>query len=119
MPIPSLALIILSAILAGIAVFAKRLSLRLAAGFICLLFLGIIYLTLHGSFARLLGGESFAARLPLWQETLTMMQHHSFTGLGLGCWALVYEAGDVISPVFWLLGILLVLSHRLLTEQPT
>jgi hypothetical protein len=93
----ALALVILIAVLAGIAVFSAQPRTRLIAGIACLSFTIITFVLTWDSIQSLLAWDSITGRLPIWGDTLDMLADAPLAGLGLGCWALTYHGTAVIT----------------------
>lgn len=93
----ALALVIVAAILFGVAIFGKRTRTRIASGLICLALLGTVSFLVQESVPRLFSGESVDGRLPRWETTASLLYDSPLTGLGLGAWALTYHGTEVIT----------------------
>ncbi|OGO09223.1 MAG: hypothetical protein A2Y61_03350 [Chloroflexi bacterium RBG_13_60_13] len=93
----ALALVILIAVLAGIAVFSAQPRTRLIAGITCLSFIIITFVLIWDSLQSLLAWDSITGRLPIWGDTLQMLADAPIAGLGLGCWALTYYGATAIT----------------------
>jgi hypothetical protein len=93
----ALALVIVVAILIGMAVFGHHTATRLLAGIICLSFLVIVLIVTWESLKSLLTWESISGRLPIWGDTIDMIKNSPLSGLGLGCWALVYHGSATLT----------------------
>jgi hypothetical protein len=78
-----------AAISLGIALFSRRLWLRLLTALGCLLFASAMFLLIEESVERLFAWESIKHRIPLWQDTLDMLGERPITGIGLGAWAVI------------------------------
>ncbi len=83
-------LMIVAAVLSGIAVFSRHTRARIFAAAIFLTFLAIVLIMTWDSLTSLFRLDSISGRLPIWENTAAMLRHSPFTGLGLGCWALAY-----------------------------
>ncbi len=94
----ALSLLIVAAISTGIAIFGRGTTLRIATGFISVFCYLAVFFLVDDSFLRLFAGESVSGRLPRWEWTIHQLGHSPFSGLGLGCWALVYHGSKVITP---------------------
>jgi len=93
----ALAIVILVAVLAGIAVFGAQPRTRLIAAIACLSFIVITLVLTWDSLRSLLAWDSITGRLPIWGDTLDMLADAPLTGLGLGCWALTYHGTAAIT----------------------
>ena len=93
----ALSLIILVAILAGMAIFGRHAKARLFASAVCLSFLVIVLIITWDSLHSLVHWDSISGREPIWQETIEMLKESPLSGLGLGCWALTYHSTPAIT----------------------
>jgi hypothetical protein len=82
-------LVMTSAVLLGIAAFHRDTRTRIFAAFICLSFLVIVVIMTRESLNSLIHGVSTSGRSLIWEKTVDLLADSPFTGLGLGCWALV------------------------------
>ena len=94
----ALYLLIITAILTGVAIFSKGTAAKVIGGLVCIAILVAIVLLLKNSISSLLAGQSIDGRLPFWGTTIDLIGDSPFTGLGLGCWALVYHGAEIITP---------------------
>ena len=94
----ALFLTIIACVCAGVAIFSKGTKVRVAAGFVCLsLFITAIFIV-EESVPRLFAWETVSGRMPRWETTVELLGDSSpFTGLGLGCWGLVYHGTEVLT----------------------
>ncbi len=83
-------LAIVGAVLLGVAVFDRGRRTRIFAAAIFLSFLTIVLIVTWDSLVSLFQFRSISGRLPIWENTATMLRHSPFAGLGLGCWAVAY-----------------------------
>jgi hypothetical protein len=94
----ALSLLIVAAILTGIAIFSRDTVIKIATGGISLfIYIGMISMT-QVSWYRLFSWDSISGRLPRWETTIHLLGRSPFSGLGLGCWALAYHDSKVITP---------------------
>jgi O-antigen ligase len=89
-------LMIVAAVLAGIAAFSKRTRIRVFAAVFFLLFFTVVLIMTWDSLRALFEWESISGRTPIWDKTATLLSDSPFTGLGLGCWALAYWHTSVL-----------------------
>jgi len=93
----ALALLIVAAILTGVAVFGSRGRVRVAIGLLSLCLYVVIIVLVQESVPRLFTWETVSGRLPRWGTTIDMLMDSPFTGVGLGCWAYVYHGTEVLT----------------------
>jgi hypothetical protein len=92
----ALYLIIVAAVLAGIAAFSRRTRIRVFTGVFFLLFFTVVLIMTWDSLGSLLEWNSISTRTPIWENTTDLLSDSPFTGLGLGCWALAYWGTPVL-----------------------
>jgi nitrate reductase gamma subunit len=83
-------LVIVAAVLLGIAVFSRRTRIRVFTGIFFLLFTTAVLVMTWDSLRSLFEGESISGRTSIWERTADLLSDSPFTGLGLGCWAQAY-----------------------------
>ena len=89
-------LMIVAAVLLGIAVFSKRTRIRVFTAVFFLLFFTIVIIMTWDSLRALFEWESISGRIPIWEKTVDLLSDSPFTGLGLGCWARAYWHTSVL-----------------------
>jgi len=89
-------LMIVAAVLLGIAVFSRRTRIRVFAAAFSLLFITVVLIMTWDSLGSLFEWTSISGRTPIWDKTATLIGDSPFTGLGLGCWALTYWGTPVL-----------------------
>jgi hypothetical protein len=86
----ALYIIIVAAVLLGIAAFNSSRRTRMLAATIFLSFFVIVLIMTWDSLRSLFEWESISGRTPIWERTADLLSDSPFTGLGLGCWARAY-----------------------------
>lgn len=86
-----------ASILLGLLVRNRGLLSRIVSGITGLGLLAAIVYYGRQSLLRLVNGVSIEGRIPVWQATLEMIKEHPVTGVGFGCWPLIYHSGAVTS----------------------
>jgi hypothetical protein len=89
-------LMIVAAVVAGIAAFSKHTRIRVFAAVFFLLFFTVVLIMTWDSLRALFEWESISGRTPIWDKTADLLSDSPFTGLGLGCWALAYWGTPVL-----------------------
>jgi len=89
-------LVIVAAVLLGIAVFCRRTKTRVFTGVFFLLFITAVLVMTWDSLGSLFERTSISGRTPIWERTTDLLSDSPFTGLGLGCWALAYWGTPVL-----------------------
>lgn len=93
----ALSMLIVAAIFSGVALFGKEKATRVFGGLVCLAILIAIIILVQDSLPRLISGDSVGGRSERWEKTIDLIGDSPFTGLGLGCWALIYHGTLLIT----------------------
>jgi len=93
----ALCLLIMACTLLGMAVFGRTNAIRFPVGLATLAVCAGVILVVRESVSHLLTFEAVTGRLPRWEATVELLGDSPLTGLGLGCWPLVYHGSEVIS----------------------
>jgi len=89
-------LMIVAAVLLGIAVFSRRTRIRVFTAVFFLFFFTVVLIMTWDSLGSLFDWKSISGRAPIWEKTADLLSDSPFTGLGLGCWALAYWGTPVL-----------------------
>lgn len=88
----SLSFTIVAALSLGVAFFGRGYLLRTSALLGSALFSWAMFMNASQALSRLLTGESLRGRIPLWSQTLAMMDGLQYlAGLGLGYWLQAFQ----------------------------
>jgi hypothetical protein len=95
---PATMLMVVSLILGGVALYHRKPALQIIIGVLFMALTALALWETRVGVSRFFAGDTVSGRIPLWHATLEMLKAHPITGIGLGCWPLVFNSGALAYP---------------------